>query len=87
METTGDLVALAVAELAAGVENGQYNLNGRPLLLLVHLDGDAAAVVDHGHRVVGMDCYLDRAAVAGERLIDGVINDLVDKVVEPSDAG
>ena len=45
VEAAGHLVA-AVAELAAGVEDGKDHLDGGHLLGLVALDGDAAAVVD-----------------------------------------
>ena len=50
VQTAGDLVAAAVAELAAGVQDGQDDLQ-RGLVLLLHLrDRDAAPVVDDGDR-------------------------------------
>ena len=49
-------------------------------------DRDAAAVVGHGARVVGVDGDDDGGAVAGEGLVDGVVDDLVDEVVEASGA-
>ena len=55
VQAAGDLVAATVAELAAGVQNGQHDLDGRALLLLHDRHRDAAAVVDDGDRVVGMD--------------------------------
>ena len=45
VQAARDLVAAAVAELAAGVQDGQHDLGRGALLLLVHVDGDAAAVV------------------------------------------
>ena len=87
VEAAGDLVAAAVAELAAGVENGQHDLDGRLALLLHHRDGDAAAVVDDRDRVVGVDRDVDLVAVAGQRLVDRVVDDLVDQVVQPARAG
>ena len=87
VQSARDLVAAAVAELAAGVQDGQHDLGGRALLLLVHVDGDAAAVVGDGHAVVGVQADLDGVAVAGERLVDGVVDDLVDEVVEAALAG
>ena len=86
VEAAGDLVAAAVAELAAGVQHREHDLGGRALLLLVHPDGDAAAVVGDRDRVVGVDGDLDVVALAGERLVDGVVHDLVDEVVQPADA-
>ena len=60
VQAAGDLVAAAVAELAAGVQGRHHDLGRRSLLLLVLLDRDAAAVVDDGDAVVGVDRDLDR---------------------------
>ena len=87
MQAAGDLVAAAVAELTAGVQDGQHDLDGRALLLLHDPDGNAAAVVGLRHRVVRMDRDVDTRAVAGERLVDGVVDDLVDEVMQPAHAG
>ena len=87
VQAAGDLVATAVAELAAGVEHGEHDLDRRPALLLVHRDGNPAPVVDDGHRVVGVDRDGDLGAVAGEGLVDGVVDDLVDEVVQTHHAG
>jgi hypothetical protein len=40
------------------------------------LDRDAAAVVDDLDAAVGQDPHEDRVAVAGQRLVDGVVDDL-----------
>ena len=45
VQAAGDLVAAAVAELAAGVQHGEHDLDRGPALLLHHVDGDPAAVV------------------------------------------
>jgi hypothetical protein len=87
VQAAGDLVAAAVAELAAGVQDGQHDLDGRLALLLHRRDGDAAAVVDDRDRVVGVDRDVDAVAVARERLVDGVVHDLVDQVVQATDTG
>src|SRR5690606_29947602 len=73
----------AAAELAAGVQHGQHDLDGRLRGVgRVRVDGDTAAVVDHAQRAVFEDRHVDRVAVAGQRLIDRVVDDLVDKVVQ-----
>jgi hypothetical protein len=82
-----DLVATAVAELAAGVQRRHHDLGRRALLLLVLLDGDAAAVIGDGDAVVRMQRDADLVAVAGDRLVNRVVDDLVDEVVQPSWAG
>ena len=45
VQTAGHRVG-AAAELAAGVQDGEHDLDGRLLFLLVDVDRDAAAVVD-----------------------------------------
>src|SRR5215218_1477045 len=87
VQAAGDLVAAAVAELAAGVQDGQHHLDRRPALLLHDGDGDAAAVVDHGDRVVGVNRDVHARRVARERLVDGVVHDLVDEVVKAAHTG
>src|SRR5688572_2012920 len=67
VETAGDLVAAALAELAARVKDREYDLGGRLLLLLHDVHRDAAAVVGHGDAVVRMDGDLDLGGLAGER--------------------
>ena len=76
------LVAAAVAELSAGVQHREHDLDRRPALLLHHRHRDAAAVVGLGHRVVGVDRHGDRRGEAGERFVDRVVDELVDEVVQ-----
>ena len=82
VEAARDLVAAAVAELAAGVERRQHHLGRRPVLLLVEVHRDAAAVVRDRDGVVGVDDDLDVVGLARERLVDRVVHDLVDEVVK-----
>ena len=81
-----DLVARA-AELSARVKLGENDLCGRQPDAVHDRDGDAAAVVGHGHPGVGRDGDGDVVAVPLERLVDGVVDDLVDQMVEPAKAG
>ena len=87
VQAAGHLVATAVAELAAGVQHGQDDLGGRATLLLVHGNRDAAAVVADRDAVVRVDGDLDRVGLAGQRLVDRVVHDLVDEVVKTPCAG
>ena len=87
MQTAGDRVA-AAAELAAGVQRGQDDLDGRPLLHRVLVDRDAAAVVDRpGPPPSAWMVDVDGVAVAGQGLVDRVVHDLVDQVVQAALAG
>jgi hypothetical protein len=84
VEAAGDLVAAALAELSARVQDGQYDLDRRPLFLLHDRHRDAASVVGHGHRVVGVDRDRDLIAMPGQRLVHRVVHNLVDEMVETS---
>src|SRR5206468_1433494 len=85
VQASGDLVAPAVAELAAGVEGGEDYLRGRLVLRLLHLvDGDAAAVVDDRAAVVRVQGDGHLLGVPRDRLVDRVVDDLVDEVVQPA---
>ena len=86
VQATGDRVGLAV-ELAARVQRGQRDLDGRLLLHRGDVHRDAAAVIDHPDPAVGEQRDLDRVAEAGERLVDGVVHDLLDEVVQATLAG
>ena len=90
VQAARDLVAVLV-ELAAGVQLGQRDLGGRALrlVLVVHLDAgrDAAAVVDHRDRVVGVDGDDDVVAEAGQRLVDRVVDHLEHEVMQAGAVG
>ena len=86
VQAAGDLVALA-AELAAGVQLRQHDLERGGAGALDLVDRDAAAAVDDRDRVVRVDRDVDGVVVARERLVDGVVDDLVDEVVEAPDPG
>ena len=81
MKAAGYLIASA-AELAAGVQNGVYHLQGRPAGLLLDIHGDAAAVIGNGDGVAGVDGDGDLRAVSGQGLVDGVVHDLIHQMVQ-----
>ena len=86
VQTAGDLVARA-AELAAGVQHREHDGGGGQVVLLHDPDGDAAPVVGDGDRVVGVDGDDDGGAVPRERLVNRVVDHLVDEVVKASRPG
>ncbi len=81
VQAAGDLVGILV-ELTARVQLGHDDLGRRDALFRVQVGGDAAAVVGHGHRAVGIEGDGDLVGPAGQRLVDGVVHHLVDHVVE-----
>ena len=81
MQAAGHLVA-ATTELAAGVEDSEDNFERRHVLALgMFLDGNAATVVDDGARTILVEGYVDLAAKSCERLVDGIIDNLIDKMM------
>lgn len=86
MQAAGHRVGVAV-ELAARVQLGEHDLDGRLVLLGVHVDRDAAAVVDYPHPTVGEEGNLDLGGVARHRFVDRVVDDLLDEVVQPAFTG
>ena len=64
------------------VQHGENDLERALAGLLLDIHGDAAAVVAHADNIARLDDDLDAVTVAGQRLIDGVIDDLVHKVVQ-----
>ena len=48
----------------------------------MRIDRDAATVVPDGYRAVVVQDDLDSVTVPGERLVNGVVDDLVDEMME-----
>jgi hypothetical protein len=61
---------------------GHDDLCGRHAFASVDLGRDAAAVIHHRGRAVGVERHLNLVAIAGKRLVDGVVDHLIDHVVE-----
>ena len=53
----------------------------------MQIDRNAAAVVDDGDRAVDVNRDVDLIAEAGQRLVDRVVDDLVDEVMQPGRPG
>jgi hypothetical protein len=81
VQTARDLVGVLV-EFPAGMELGHDDLGRAHPLFGVKLHGNAAAVVADRNAVVGVQGDADFGRVAGQRLVDAVVDDLVDHVVQ-----
>ncbi len=81
MQAAGDLVGILV-ELTAGMQLGHDDLGGRDSLLLVDADRNAAPVVGDGAGAVGIQGDRNGVAIAFERFVDRVVDDLVDHVMQ-----
>ena len=75
------LVGILV-ELPAGMELRHDHFGGGDAFALVDLGRDAAAVILDRHRAVGVQRHQDLVAEAGQRLVDGVVDHLIDHVVQ-----
>ena len=80
MQAAGNFVAVGI-ELAAGMQLGHDDF-GRRYAFVVHVHRNAAPVVDHRDGVVDVNRYVDLGAVAGQRLVDGVIDHFVDQMMQ-----
>ena len=82
VQAPGHLVG-AVIELPARVQHRHDDFGGRAPLLGMDIHRNAASVIRDGHRFIGMDGDHDAVAVAGQGLVDRVVDDLKHHVVQP----
>ena len=69
------------------MKDRQNDLDRGDLLFRVLVDGDTAAVVDDRDGIVFMDGHVDLRAVAGQSLVDRVVDDLVDQMMQTARTG
>ncbi|CAM5290421.1 hypothetical protein RLIN73S_04688 [Rhodanobacter lindaniclasticus] len=81
VQATGDLVGVGV-ELAARMQHRHHHLGGGAVLLGMHVHRDATTIVGHADRAILVDRDQDLVAVAGQRLVDRVVDDLEHHVVQ-----
>ncbi len=81
VQAAGYLVGILV-EFSAGMQLGHDDFGRRNTFAGMDAGRYAAAIVDHGHRAIGIERGDHFGGVAGERLVDGVVHDLVDHVVQ-----
>ncbi len=81
MQAARNLVGILV-EFSAGVELGHDDLSGRHPFALVDVGRNAAPVVMYGAGTVRVEGDDHLRGIACQRLVDGVVDDLVHHVVE-----
>ena len=86
VETAGDLIA-ATAELTAGVKHGKHNLQSRLAGLGLTIHGNTTAVIGDGDGISFIDGYGNMLTVASQRLVDGVVHDLIHQMVQTGGGG
>ncbi len=81
VQATRNLVAVLV-ELPAGMKLGHDDLGCRDALLGMDIGRNPAPVVADRNRAVGVNAHPDEVGMPGQRLVDAVVDDLVDHVVQ-----
>ena len=82
VQPTGHLVR-ALVELPPGVQLGQDDLRSGDAFGGMDLGRDAAAVVFDRDAAVDVDRHCNGVALAGQRFVDGVVDDFKHQVVQP----
>src|ERR1022692_2307874 len=75
MQTAGNLVR-DVIEFSAGVQHGHDDFGGGAAFFEMDVYRDAATIVRYRYGFIGMDRDHDPIAMAGQRFVDGVVDDL-----------
>ncbi len=86
VQTAGYLVS-AAAELTAGVQYGKDDRDRRQTHLGIDTHRDTAAVILDADDVAGQDRNIDLVAIACQRLVDRVIDDLIDQMMQTAFTG
>ena len=81
VKPAGDFVGVII-EFAAGMQHRHDDFCSRLVLLLVHADGNTATIIRNRDRTVRLDHNLDFRAMAGERLVYRVIDNLENHVMQ-----
>ena len=81
VQAARDLVGVLV-EFTARMQLGHDDFGGRHALFVVDAGRNSAPVVGDGARAVGVEGHGHKLRVAGQSLVDGVVDDLIDHVME-----
>ena len=81
VQAAGNFVGVAV-EFSAGVKDGEHDFGGGTLFGGVHVDGNAAAVVDHGDGIVGVHGDVDFVGETGHGFVDRIVDNFPDQVMQ-----
>ncbi len=83
VQAAGDFVRLVI-KLAARMQYGHDHFQRRLLLRRMHVHRNAASVVDYLNRAVGLKRHLDVIAESGHRLVNRVVDHLVNEMMQPA---
>ena len=86
VQAARNFVGVAI-EFSAGVQDGHHDFGGGLFLGGVHVDGNAAAVVDYGDAVIVVHGDVDFVAEAGHGFVDGIVDHFPDEMMQAQFAG
>src|SRR3569623_178402 len=86
VQTAGKTIIL-IGEFTTGVQPREYHFHARHFFARMHVDRHAAAVVFHFQRAVFIKRHFDTAGVAGDRLVDAIVDHLLGKVIGAAGVG
>ena len=87
MQAARHLIAgIVPAKFTARVQDRKNDRHGRNAHLRLNVNRDAASVVRNANAVSLLNGHLNVITEAGQRLINGVINDLVDQMMQTARA-
>ncbi|KAF5029673.1 hypothetical protein DSECCO2_646110 [anaerobic digester metagenome] len=86
VQTAGNLIAPAT-EFATGMQNRKHDGNGRNSHFWLNTNRNAASVIGDTNHIVRQNIHLDIGTKARERLVNGIVDNLVYQMVQPARAG
>ena len=81
VQTAGNFIS-AAAELTAGMENGIHDSCRRDALFRVNAYRNTASVIGYANDIFRQNIYSNFGTESCQRLVNGVVYDLVDQVVQ-----
>ena len=83
VKSSGYLVS-STAELSSRMQYGKYDFYRRKPCFVVDTNRNSTSIIDNGHRIVFIDCYINRITEACQSFIYGIIDNLVYKMMQAS---
>ena len=83
VKSTGYLVS-STTEFTSCMQHGKYNFYRRKSCFVVDTNRNSTSIIDNGHRIVFIDCYINRITEARQSFVYGIIDNLVYKMMQAS---
>ena len=83
VKSTGYLVS-STTEFSSCMQYGKYNFYRRKSCFVVDTNRNSTSIIDNGHRIVFIDCYINRITEARQSFVYGIIDNLVYKMMQAS---